>query len=397
MTFQAKTTLDGKVAVRSRHSDDADDDIWTDWYPCIMGTVETIAPELGDSRPGDLDGCWGYTCVSTDTEVDDKQQHLLVVTWKRPKRLDSDVLFSEIKRVPGYGVVGKNYGTRVFLAPDATAEYAVETYAPVYTVWPSDTSAFPRMVVDVQVERNWRVGLARIVIQYAVLSQVEWLVSNIGKGLLVGAKLGGEPITLNYDLGGAPAAGFHFGDTNTAKPIVAEGLETVGTGETAYTQRFRWSLYWGSNVALVGVGVYVVRVALLNPWAGPIATLIGRWNASACIHIAMAQIGQLKLVGFESERVPNMNGVHVCDFHLAFNSDGWAQGCMAKKEIYKVVDLPVLKNNAGGTDTMALSQTGYWEQALDDNGDSVIEDRLISRSDAGLMFTIALIDGYLTW
>jgi hypothetical protein len=231
------------------------------------------------------------------------------------------------------------------------------------------------------------------VIQYAVLSQVEWLVNNIGKGLLVEARVGGEPVTLNYDL----PVGIVGLVSDEPQPIVAEGIETIGTGPTAYTQRYRWSLYQGSNVVLVGAGVYVVRVARQNPWAAPITTLIGRWNASPCVHIAGAQVGMLKLIGYENVLVPNTHGIYICDFLLAFNADGWAQGCMARKEIFKVVDEPVLKNDEAGTDTLALTPVGRWNQALNNAGKSIIEDRDVVLSDVGLMFTIALIDGYLTW
>jgi hypothetical protein len=88
-TFTAKKVLDGKRAKRSRHYETDDDLVWVDWYPCIIGTVESITPELGDERPGGSEGCWGYTCGSIDTETTKEDQSYVVVTWRKPKRLDA--------------------------------------------------------------------------------------------------------------------------------------------------------------------------------------------------------------------------------------------------------------------------------------------------------------------
>lgn len=369
-TFEAKKTLDGKRVKRSRHYENEEDFVWVDWYPCVMGTVEDIVPELGDSRPGDTEGVWGYTCTSLDTETSAKDESYVVVTWKKPKRLDDDPGLSETKRIPGFGLPGKDYGTRVFLAPDDTAEETVASRLSVYDLWPRDAGKFPRVIVDVSIERKWRVGLARIVVQYQVLSQDEWLVANIGKGLLF-MDVGGESQTLNYDTEG--------------EPIVAEGWESA-------TTRYRWSLYSGSNVVLKGRGVYAVRVALKSPWSSAIAALAGHWNKSACPRMGLGcQIGTLMLLKCPMTLVPNTDEVYICDFYLAYDPDGWDQGCQAIKELFEFRSLEV--KDRYDNYKLLQSVVGVW----DAGGTPTIEDRKVATSDSGLMYTINSIDMYLEW
>jgi hypothetical protein len=367
-------TLGGRLPKRSQHHETQDDEIWVDWLPCAEGAVETLSPELGSQRPGDTTtpACFGYTLGTTDSHTTADGKTFIIATYRKPKRMDGDAAFSEIERTPGYGINNEKSGLRVFIAPDASAEASANSYAPAYMVWPGDGGQYPRVVVNVRIKRNWRTGLARITVQYATLSQDDWLVHNIGKGLLLGCDIGGEPVRLNYDL------------SDPALPIVAEG----STGGV----RYRWSLWSGSNMTLMGKGELIVRVALSNPWASPKMELIGRYNASACIHIGNAQVKQLKLVGYHARLVPNTANVQICDFRLAYDVDGWDVGCKAIKETMTVRDLPV--NDASGTPVTPARKNpvGVW-----DKGANTPQNRIVARSDAGLMYTIALIDGYLTW
>jgi hypothetical protein len=373
-------TLGGRLPKRSQHHETQDDEIWVDWLPCAEGAVESLAPELGTQRPGDTTtpACFGYTLGATDSHTTADGKTFIIATYRKPKRMDADAAFSEVERIPGYGINNEKSGLRIFIAPDASAETSAAAYVPAYALWPGESSLFPRVVVNVRIKRNWRTGLARITVQYATLSQEDWLVNNIGKGLLLGCDIGGEPVRLNYDLADTPL------------PIVAEGWET--SASSGAQSRIRWSLYSGSNVTLMGKGELIVRVALSNPWASPKMSLIGRYNASACIHIGNAQVKQLKMVGYHARLVPNTANVQICDFHLAFDTDGWDVGCKAIKETMTVRELPVQTNADTPADTLAKSRTGVW-----DRGANTPQNRVVAKSDSGLMYTIALIDGYLTW
>ncbi|MBE3040417.1 MAG: hypothetical protein IMZ62_16600 [Chloroflexi bacterium] len=388
MAFVDKKTLDGRRAKRSRRYETQDDFVWVDWYPVVAGTIDTVVPAFGAARPGDTVP-WGYTCNQVDTETDKNDQSYLVVTWKKPKRLDTSTTFSEVKRVWGTGVSGRNYGTRVFLMPSgatlALTESTAASYIYPYVTWPGESGYYARTATDVVVEHNWRIGLARIIVQYTILGEQDWLESHIGKGLLY-SLVEGEPITLNYGYATDSAS-----EPSVAEPIVAEGVSTA-TARVVY----RWSLFKGSNTELHGTTQLMVRVVLQTPRTDLYARLVGRHNASACIHIANAQVHHLKFLGAKTTPLFNSGGLHLCDFYLSFNPDEWHKSCQAIKEVFEVIAIQPNKNDSGKIPVGSLANSGRWSPELTD-AVATVEDRIVSRSDAGLGYTIAHIDAYMNW
>lgn len=364
------TTINERVPIRSREYDTAEDDVIVDWYAAAEGAKRAVggwAPQRGDNRPGDTTSpaCFGYTCTEVETDKRDRGEAMLVVTWRRPKRLDTDANLTEIRRTPGYGRTGNTIvprGTRVWITPDAQAETTVNVSLPPYTLWPGDAGIGSRQLVDVQIERNWRKGLARITGVYGVPSWNWGGVSTPGKGILA-IRIGGEQRTLKYDLDG--------------DPIEAEGWDATAK------QKFRWVLYRGSNVTLSGTCTLVLRVVLINPSVAAIMGLVGTYNAAACPNIGGAGAKTLKLLPSTMEPVPGYTGYWTVDFLFAYDPAGWDKACKAERENYKVVEVAVVDED--GTATGGTSRTGVWVPDA-----ATIADRVVC--EAG---NFATLDQYL--
>ena len=381
--FTAKVMWDGKVAKKSRHFQTDEDYVWIDWFPIVMGTVGYIVPAFGTSRPGDTEGVWGYTCNTVSTETDEDDQSLLVVTWKRPKRLDTNVLLSEVKRIPGFGLTGKNYGTRVFLTPDIGAAQRVATLLPKYSTWPEEEDIqFPRVLVDAELEEHWRVGLARVVAKYRTLSQDEWLEANVGKGLLYGL-VGGEEAVLRYDY-------------TTPTALIIEGEEW----DTKNKKRYVYSLYQGSNIVPVGTQEFIVRVVLRAPVADEPSLLVGRYNGVACPNISNSPATALRFKGLNAVPIWGTDGLHMCEFHLEFRwmpdengiRHGWDKFCTVLKKTFMLKSVKS-KDEDGTVVTAPLTQI---EMPVPD-GSPEVQDRITSLSDQGLPFRMSHINAFLDY
>jgi len=405
----------GPVRGKFRHFDTPDDEVWVKWFRCPQGDLTTLSlsPALGSAMTGETVP-WGFICTDTEGEPDGNET-LIKATYKKVKRLDTATDLSEIDRYgPRIALPnGRLSGTRIYLAPDATANAEIVAHLPLYRAWSHEA-------LD-DVTWTWDPGTAKtscvvpranfysqLVGRLVVITGVAgtWTITNVDSatqfrvaGNAVGGgffSIGGEPVLLEV-------TPIPFWRTGLTRIITRWGVaptwhrleQTVGAGilecrasmvgeKRTYdndaakidmewrstTHHYRYVPVTGSAVVPVPKIEYTIRVVLTSAGLAVCAALFGKINAGACADIGGAAAKTLWFNGFhfiESEESP---GLYHTTVNLAYNADDWDSWLTVEKQEKMSVSFPVF--DTAGADTGRKNTYAFWQSTGDP-----IEDRVI--------------------
>lgn len=418
-TRQVSQTLDDQVYVLG-------------WDNIVDAQADDLLPALGSvmAAEGATDALpFGAICTGAEWKRKGDGQAILSATYKKPKRLDTRTDLSEINRYgPRISLPnGRLSGTRIFLAPDATANAEIVAHLPLYRPWSHEATA------DVTWEWNAGTAKTRCVVPTAnFYSQLvgrlvtitgvggTWTITNVDSATqfrVAGNALGGG----FFSIGGEPVllevTPIPFWRTGLTRIITRWGVapkwhrleQTVGAGilecraslvgeKWAYdrnddkidvewrttTHHYRYIPVAGSGVIPVPKIDYTIHVVLTSAGLAVCAALFGKSNAAACADIGGAAIKTLWFNGFhfvESEESP---GLYHTTIKLAYNTDTWEEWLKVEKQEKVSVEFP--RFDTAGADTGRKNCYAIW-QSLDT---PVIENRVILGTG-----NFAAINGYV--
>jgi hypothetical protein len=184
------------------------------------------------------------------------------------------------------------------------------------------------VVQDVRIERNWRVGLARITVRYDTLSGWPALEKTPGTGILE-IDVGSVSERLVYDL-----------TTPTAKVISGEWWDGA--------HHYRWIPVSGSPTTLRPTCTLRVRVVLLSPSVATLMSLVGKVNKEACGNLGNAPAKTLWMYRIRLQPSRNLAYAWLAEIYLGYNPDGWDQFCKVEKQEEYIQEVEIM-NSAGAS------------------------------------------------
>jgi len=405
-----------------------DDEVWTLGWHVGQVEAETLCPARGAAMPlyGET-APLGAICTESGLKPDAKAGAVVSATYRKPKRLDTETGVTEVKRFgPSLASRGLRLsGTRIFLAPDATAQAEIAAHLPAYRAWTHEATAtvtgtvsgpstalvatagvydgfiigrtltiaagsFPITAVDAttrtitvtgdatcvaqtftiggdpyllsaQTYPDWRGGLTRIVTQWGQLSFWHRRELVPGAGVLEG---GGQMIgeKTGYDL--------------DAAVIDADWWDV--------THHYRYEAVAGSAIIPVPKVTYRIRVVLTSAGLATCAALFGKSNAAACANIGGAGIKTLWFNGFAFRQSEHASTLYQAVIDLAYHAANWDNWLKVKKKEQKAVRFQLF--DTAGADTGIKQTQLIWQPTAD----AVESRRIIATGD------FAALNGYVT-
>jgi hypothetical protein len=184
------------------------------------------------------------------------------------------------------------------------------------------------VVQDVRIERNWRVGLARITVRYDTLSGWPALEKTPGTGILE-IDVGSVSERLVYDL-----------TTPTGQLISGEWWDGA--------HHYRWIPVSGSPTTLRPMCTLRVRVVLLSPSVATLMSLVGKINKNACGNLGNAGANTLWMYRIRLQPSRNLAYAWLAEIYLGYNPNGWDKFCKVEKQEEYIQEVEIM-NSAGAS------------------------------------------------
>ena len=270
-------------------------------------------PRLGDSYPGDT-APWGYIVVETGSFTaprdNDRGGFITGVKYARAKvPFESGINgVHEIARRKRTGRLGRRMGTRVFLVADSNADALAELNFPELTPMEKVGDWTPALLREKEIERRWRVGIAKITALYDTYAQM------------------GEVLTLGNGVlecdAHAILAPVRFADEKNTKAI-----EVIQYNSTTKTLR-KWAVIKGTQDWPRIRAMLRVRVVLVDDELRELAPLLGKFNSDSCSKIIGATAKELWFVDFQfrQRNKYSQGNLNDCLIFLAYQPGGWHGG-----------------------------------------------------------------------
>jgi hypothetical protein len=184
------------------------------------------------------------------------------------------------------------------------------------------------VVQDVRLDRNWRVGLARITVRYDTLSGWPALEKTPGKGILE-IDVGSVSERLVYDL-----------TTPTSQLISGEWWSGAN--------HYRYIPISGSPTTLRPTCTLRVRVVLLSPSVATLMSLVGKINKYACGNLGNAPAKTLWMYRIRLQPSRNLAYAWLAEIYLGYKPDGWDKFCVVEKQEEYIQEVEI-KNSSGNS------------------------------------------------
>jgi len=226
----------------------------------------------------------------------------------------------EVYRRPRTGRRGRRYGTRVFLATDTQAETLAARHLAEFTPMFSAGPWKAALLRELDIERRWRVGIARLTATYDSKAENARL-EQVGKGIL-------ETDTTNtwmwWNDGYDELGGHRLGEV-----FIENG------------DRFRWVLMTGTQAWPYVQTQARIRVLVNKAQLSALAYLNGRVNSTSCPHV-FSNAGPRKLWfnGLRTRERDDGSGRSDALVFLRFEPQGWntVNRAVKEKQVVRMVD-----------------------------------------------------------
>lgn len=318
-------------------------------------------PQLGDSYPGDT-APWGYIVINhesfkmveraggalrerfdlklIDTRGVALGPYVTRVTYAKPKvPYDSGIEnVKEVARKKRTGRRGRRMGIRVFLVPDVMADALAESHFPELKPMAAEGPWLYALLREKEIERRWRVGIARIEAMYDTQAQLGEILA-VGKGILE-ADASAVRMWNNFKV---DDAGHKVG-----VPYLDGGALT------------RWAVIKGMNAWPLVSAVLRIRVVLTNSQLSLLGPLVGKINSGACPKIIGAAKNTLwfEKLGLRQRKYGQSN-LYDCLVYLNYHIEGWDTATTIEQQTHKMVEEAVFEND-GVTDTGRKKDVWSW-------------------------------------
>ncbi|MBE3039219.1 MAG: hypothetical protein IMZ62_10460 [Chloroflexi bacterium] len=304
-----------------QYAETLEDDLLRQDFAIPLNYRPEQVPQLGDSYPGDT-APWGYIVIEVGSLRPSGGKHsdayTTTVQYAKPKIPFTSGIdnVKEVKRLKRTGRRGRFMGERVFLTVDSQADTLAETHLKEGT--PMETSGVynKALLREKEIERRWRVGLARITCQYDTYEEWGGSPLYIGQGILEGHADIGERELYDFKIDGT---------YKLDEPFL------VGTGVDAIFKE--WQLVKGMGLYPYPRGVYSIRVTLDTNLLASVMALVGKTNSDACPKILSAPADTLWFNDFDFTQHQYGTG-KLYDFvaALAYEPDGWDHANVAQRK-----------------------------------------------------------------
>jgi hypothetical protein len=184
------------------------------------------------------------------------------------------------------------------------------------------------VVQDVRLDRNWRVGLARITVRYDTLSGWPALEKTPGTGILE-IDVGSVSERLVYDL-----------TTPTSQLISGEWWSGAN--------HYRYIPISGSPTTLRPTCTLRVRVVLLSPSVATLMSLVGKINKNDCPNLGNAGEKTLWMYRIRLQPSRNLAYAWLAEIYLGYKPDGWDKFCVVEKQEEYIQEVEI-KNSSGNS------------------------------------------------
>lgn len=279
---------------------------------------------------------------------------------------------TEIERKPLTGRKGRHLGTRTFLCVDSVAEALAESMFPELTPMAATGNWQYALLREKQVERRWRVGLAKITCQYDSYAPIgETIVIN--KGIL---ECEASTIVLwNNDV---------VPDTDPAVRIDQVYYKDVeGKGRVP----MKWVKVLGNNGKPLTRAIFQIRALLDTSNLNAVRALVGLINSNTCTNIFGVTAGKLWFNRFNFyQRKWGTGLLFDCIMGLAYDPAGWDTRTQVQLQKYDIERSIISK--VDGTPSEQSITTAFW---MPDNPTGALTDMPFTDS----RVSFALLDGYL--
>jgi len=391
----------GPINAKYRHYDTPDDEVWEKWFRCPQGNLLTppLAPALGAAMQGDT-APWGFICTETAATPDGNEASI-VATYKKPKRLDAATDLSEIHRF-GPRITLPNAtlsGTRVYLAPDATANAEIVAHLPLYRAWSHESAATVSGTVSGgstalvataghyyahMIGRSLTIAAGSFTI--TAVDPTTRTITVAGDATCVAAtfSIGGEPLLLwsnpqpQWRVGltkiitqwGAPPT-WHRLEQTPGHGVLEGGASMMGE-KAGYdldgfpidmewqvtTHHYRYEAIQGSAIVPTPTWNYKIRVALTSSGLATCKALFGLSNAAACADIGAAGAKTLWFHGFSFKQSEHASSLYHCWIDLAYYADNWDNWLKVVTKEQKAVRFQLF--DTAGVDTGLKNTRAVW-------------------------------------
>lgn len=328
-------------------------------------------PRLGDSYPGDT-APWGYIVIETGSAVSrrspDQGAYLAAVKYAKPKiPFDSGMAgLYETHRRFDTGRLERRMGTRVFLAADADAETLAQSSLPEWKPMAETGAWAAALLREKQIERNWRVGLARITALYDSYAPI------------------GEIVPINKGILEADATAVMMWNKDVV-PGTTRRIDEIYWEDDV---RKCWVRVTGNNGWPLVRGDLRIRATLNASNLAAVKTLVGTVNSNDCPNILGAADGTLWFKTFSLRQRKRGEGLRYdCIMGLAYDPLGWDAETLAQLQKYEVREQAVLDNDGNAIEG-EFQRMGSW---IPDDPDAEPTKVPIPGNTA----SFALLDGYL--
>ncbi len=284
-----------------------DDFIEADVYFKSEPTVDEL-PQLGDIYSGEdtPDAMRVVRVGPYEKKTGRKMGHFMAtVRFAAPKisyESGLDGLY-EVNRLLRTGRRGRVYGTRVFLAADSDAETLAASYLGEFTPMFDSGPWSEALLRELEIERRWRVGVARLTAVYDNHAENARL-EQVGKGLL---ETDAEPTWMWFN-----------------EEFEELGNRRLGEEWQESGDWYKWVLSSGAQVWPYVQTQARIRVLVNQGQLDQLAGLVGKVNSQACPHIfSNADALTLWFNGLRTRQRDDGSGRSDALIFLLFEPSGW--------------------------------------------------------------------------
>jgi hypothetical protein len=337
-------------------------------WVCPEGEAPGLIPARGAVFPGDTLPK-GYAVESAYVQPREHGTVWVVCTYLKPILLSETALSGnlyELVRRHRRRSVRSPSGVRVAIGLQTTIDADVTAALPLGGHFPGGgTGMWDAYLTEVDIQDDFRPGLARVVAHYEAPTRNGALERNPGKGILE-VDITTYSQHLKYDLAGTPL-------------LIDGEFEDGGV-------RYRWRVIKGSDLVYLGACSLRLSVALsaanTATLIGVLKGLMGKCNNAACSALG----GQYTLLmrGARLRQRYYNESLFLAQIYMDYNPDGWTTNCTVEKQKCKVVEQPVF--DAAGNDTGRKHLVEMW-------GD--LTPRVTATRTVALTGDFSTLNGYL--
>jgi len=316
-------------------------------YALPMSYQESQIPKLGDSYPGDT-APWGYIVTETGSKTTHSGPHrgayiTGVVYTKAKIPFESGIAGAyEIERSKQTGRRSRRMGTRVFLTADSEADTIAETYLKEGTPMEEGGEWSFALLREKNIERRWRVGIAKITAVYDTYSQRGDILA-IGQGILECD----ATTTMMWN---------HYQVDEDGNTIDKPFTTTAG-------ERRQWALVQGDNGMPVVRAALRIRVLLLDSHLPDLCDLVGQVNSKSCPNILDGVAA--KTLWFNAlsmrQRQYGQSNLHDTVISLLYDPAGWDTNNVIELQEYVTKKQTVLQSGSSTTASGDDVTVKVWE------------------------------------